>query len=117
MFVVDSRISLLAACPTVKNPKNPTRKIGISASKFCSFSSLANFSLSRFKFFLKRYFGDQNKLLNLAGHAMKYGALNGLIIAHVLPERCNEGFYLIIYELNALKIPDQIHHCTHAQLV
>ena len=90
MFVVDSRISLLAACPTVKNSKNPTRKIGISASKFCSFSSLANFSLSRFKFFLKRYFGDQNKLLNFAGHAMKYGAVNGLIIAHVLPERCNK---------------------------
>ena len=78
---------------------------------------MAYFSLSLFKFFLKRYFGDQNKLLNLAGHAVKYGALNGLIIAHVLPKRCNEGFYVIIYELNALKIPDQIHHCRQAQLV
>ena len=75
------------------------------------------FSLSLFKFFLKRYFGDQNKLLNLAGRVVKYGALNGLIIAHVLPVSCNEGFYLITYELNALQKADQIHHCTHAQLV
>ena len=92
-------------------------RLGYLLLTFCSFSSLAYFSLSLFKFFLKRYFGDQNKLLNLAGRAVKYGALNGLIIAHVLPVRCNEGFYLIIYELNALQIPDQIHHCTHAQLV
>ena len=47
----------------------------------------------------------------------KYGALNGLIITHVLLERCNEGFYLIISELNALKIPDQIHRRMHTQLV
>ena len=78
---------------------------------------MAYFSLSVFKFFLRRYFGDQNKLLNLAGHSVKYGALNGLIITHVLPKRCNEEFYFIIYGLNALKIPDQIHHCKHAQLV
>ena len=80
----------------LKNSKNPPRKFGISASEFCSFSSLAHFSLSLFEFLLKRYFGDQNKLLNLAGRTVKYGALNGLIITHVLPERCNEGFYLII---------------------
>ena len=47
----------------------------------------------------------------------KYGALNGLIITHVLLERCNEGFYLIISDLNALKIPDQIHRRMHTQLV
>ena len=101
----------------LKNSKNPTRKFGISASKFCSFSSLVYFSLSLFEFFLKRYFGDQNKLLKLAGRTVKYGALNGLIITHVLLERCNEGFYLIISELNALKIPDQIHRRMHTQLV
>ena len=75
------------------------------------------FSLNLVEFFLKRYFGDQNKLLNLAGRTVKYGALNGLIITHVLLERCNEGFYLIISELNALKIPDQIHRRMHTQLV
>ena len=80
----------------LKNSKNPPRKFGISASEFCSFSSLAYFSLSLFEFLLKRYFGDQNKLLNFAGRTVKYSALNGLIITHVLPEICNEGFYLII---------------------
>ena len=56
-------------------------------------------------------------LLNLAGRIVKYGALSGQIMTHVLPEICNEGFYWIIYELNALKIPDQIHRCMQAQLV
>ena len=100
-----SRVFLLVV---LKNSKNPTRKFGISASEFYSFSSLVYFSLSLFEFFLKRYFGDQNKINT---------ALNGLIITHVLLERCNEGFYLIISELNALKIPDQIHRRMHTQLV
>ena len=43
---------------------------------------------------------------------MNYGALNGPIIVHVLTERFNKWFYLIIYAFNDLKIPDQIHHCT-----
>ena len=80
----------------LKKSKNPPRKFGISASESCSFSSLAYFSLSLFEFLSKRYFGDQNKLFNLADRTVKYGALNGLIITHVLPERCNQGFYLII---------------------
>ena len=54
------------ACPT-QNSKNPTRKFGISASEFCSFSSLAYFSLSLFEFFLKRYFGDQKKTSEFSG--------------------------------------------------
>ena len=64
------------------------------------------------KFFLKRHFGGQSKLLNLAGQTVNYGALNGLIIVHVLTERFNKWFHLIIYAFNDLKIPDQIHHCT-----
>ena len=68
-------------------------RLGYQLLTFCSFSSLAYFSLSLFKVSLKRYFGDQNKLLNLAGRAVKYGALNWLMIAHVLPVRCNEGFW------------------------
>ena len=64
------------------------------------------------KFFLKRHFGGQSKLLNLAGQTVNYGALNGLIIVHVLTERFNKRFHLIIYAFNDLKIPDQIHHCT-----
>ena len=39
------------------------------------------------KFFLKRHFGGQNKLLNLVDRTANYGALNGPIIAHVLTER------------------------------
>ena len=39
------------------------------------------------KFLLKRHFSDQNKLLNLVGRTVNYGALNGPIIAHVLTER------------------------------
>ena len=62
------------------------------------------------KFFLKRHFGGQNKLLNLVGRTVNCGALNGPIIAHVLTERYNKQIYLIIYALNDLKIPDQIHH-------
>ena len=69
------------------------------------------------KFFLKRHFGGQNKLLNLVGRTVNYDALNGPIIAHVLTERYNKWFYLIIYAFNDLKTPDQIHHCAHAQLV
>ena len=64
------------------------------------------------KFFLKRHFGGQSKLLNLAGQTVNYGALNGLIIVQVLTERFNKWFHLIIYAFNDLKIPDQIHHCT-----
>ena len=64
------------------------------------------------KFFLKRHFGGQSKLLNLVGQTVNYGALNGLIIVHVVTERFNKWFYLIIYAFNDLKIPDQIHHCT-----
>ena len=63
------------------------------------------------KFFLKRHFGGQSKLLNLAGQTVNYGALNGLIIVHVLTERFNKWFHLIIYAFNDLKI-HQIHHCT-----
>ena len=38
------------------------------------------------KFFLKRHFGGQNKLLNLVDRTVNYGVLNGPIIAHVLTE-------------------------------
>ena len=62
------------------------------------------------KFFLKRHFGGQSKLLYLADRTVNYGALNGPIIAHVLTERFDKWFYLIIYAFNDLKIPDQIHH-------
>ena len=45
----DGRLSLFAACLPPKNSKNPTRKFGISASDFCSFSSLLFFkSVSKF---------------------------------------------------------------------
>ena len=69
------------------------------------------------KFFLKRHFGGQNKLLNLASRTVNYGALNGPIIAHVLTERYSKWFYLIIFSFNDLKIPDQIHHCARTILV
>ena len=39
------------------------------------------------KFFLKRHFGGQKKLLNLASRTVNYGALNGPIIAHVLTKK------------------------------
>ena len=39
------------------------------------------------KFLLKRNFGGQNKLFNLASRTVNYGALNGPIIAHVLTEK------------------------------
>ena len=39
------------------------------------------------KFFLKRHFGGQNKLLKLASRKVNYGALNGPIIAHVLTKK------------------------------
>ena len=42
------------------------------------------------KFFLKRHFGGQSKLLYLADRTVNYGALNGPIIAHVLTERYNK---------------------------
>ena len=42
------------------------------------------------KFFLKRHFGAENKLLNLASRRVNCGALNGPIIAHVLTERYNK---------------------------
>ena len=38
------------------------------------------------KFFLKRHFGGQNKLLNLVDRTVNYGVLNGPIIVHVLTE-------------------------------
>ena len=63
------------------------------------------------KFFLKRRFGRQSKLLNLMDRTVNHGALNGPIIAHVLTERFEKWFYLIIYAFNHLKIRDQIHHC------
>ena len=63
------------------------------------------------KIFLKRRFGGQSKLLNLADRTVNYGALNGPIIAHVLTARFEKWFYLIIYAFNHLKIRDQIHHC------
>ena len=69
------------------------------------------------KFFLKRHFGGENKLLNLASRTVNYGALNGPIIAHVLTERYKKWFYSIIFAFKDLKIPDQKHHCAHAQLV
>ena len=55
------------------------------------------------KFFLKRHFGGQNKLLNLASQTVNYGTPNGPIIAHVLTERYNKWFYLIIFAFNDLK--------------
>ena len=60
---------------------------------------------SLFKIVLEKTFGSQNKLLHLAGRTVNYGALNGPIIAHVLTERYNKWFYLIIYSFNDLKIP------------
>ena len=101
----------------LKHSNNPTRKTGISASDFLLLFLVGVLFLKSVQIFLEDIFWRSIKLLNLAGRAVKYGALNGLIIGHVLPVRCNEGFYLIIYELNVLQIPDQIHHCTHAQLV
>ena len=101
-----SRVFLLVL---LKNSKNPTRKFGISASEFLLVFLVSLLFLKSVRIFLEEIFwrSKQNK----------YGALNGLIITHVLLERCNEGFYLIISELNALKIPDQIHRRMHTQLV
>ena len=101
-----SRVFLLVL---LKNSKNPTRKFGISASEFLLVLLVSLLFLKSVRIFLEEIFwrSKQNK----------DGALNGLIITHVLLERCNEGFYLIISELNALKITDQIHRRMHTQLV
>ena len=69
---------------------------------FKSFWSKTN-GKSLFKIVLEKTFGSQNKLLHLAGRTVNYGALNGPIIAHVLTERYNKWFYLIIYSFNDLK--------------
>ena len=52
---------------------------------------------------MKRHFGGQNKLLNLASQTVNYGTPNGPTIAHVLTERYNKWFYLIIFAFNDLK--------------
>ena len=86
--------------------------LGIAWELDLPFTAFGGRQTAKFKILLEKTFGGQSKLLNLAGQTVNYGALNGLIIVHVLTERFNKWFHLIIYAFNDLKIPDQIHHCT-----
>ena len=88
-FIMDGHLSLFAVCLLQKNSKNPTRKFG----SFALFPHLCSFSEVCSKFFFKTHFGNQNKLLHLVGHTMKYSLQNGPIKSHVLTERYNNPKY------------------------
>ena len=86
--------------------------LGIAWELDLPFTAFRGRQTAKLKILLEKTFWRSSKLLNLVGQTVNYGALNGLIIVHVVTERFNKWFYLIIYAFNDLKIPDQIHHCT-----
>ena len=86
--------------------------LGIAWELDLPFTAFGGRQTAKFKILLEKTFWRQSKLLNLAGQTVNFGALNGPIIVHVLTERFNNWYYLIIYAFNDLKIPDRIHHCT-----